>query len=119
MWSCRDILRDVATYLWQDPRETYEHLPGKGKDGKLPVTQKKYVNRLGAYLHKKGTAGETGAYLRAEMERIYNSIQTLNKLDSKAHGVITLDDARTAAIGTYTILGELATRTDMELLTEY
>lgn len=119
MWSCRDILRDVASYLWQDPRETYDHLKGKGKGGKLRVTQGDYVNRLGAYLHNKGTTGETGAYLRDEMERIYNSIQTLNKLDSKAHDVITLHDARTAAVGTYFILGELAIRTDMKPVTEY
>ena len=119
MWSCRDFLCDMAAYLWQDPRETYEYLQGKGKDGKLRVTQKEYVNRLGAYLHQKGTTGETGVYLRAEMERIYNSIQTLNELDNKAHGVITLDDARTAAIGTYIILGELATRTDMKPIIQY
>lgn len=70
MWSCRDILHDLAAYLWQDPRETYEHLPGKGKDRKLRVTKSDYVNRLGAYLH------ETGAYIRAEMERVYHSIKT-------------------------------------------
>jgi len=119
MWSCRDVLHDVASYLWQDSRKTYEYLPGQGKNGKLPVTQKEYVNRFSAYLHQKGTTGEAGAYLRAEMERIYNSIKTLNDLDNKAHGVITLDDARTAAIGTYTILGELATRTDMNPIEKY
>jgi hypothetical protein len=119
MWSCRDVLRDVASYLWQDPRETYAHLKGKGKGGKLRVTQGDYVNRLGAYLHQKGITGETRAYLRDEMERIYNSIQTLNDLDNKAHGEITQHDARTAAIGTYIILGELATRTDMQPVKKY
>lgn len=119
MWSCRDVLCDMAAYLWQDPRETYEYLPGKREDGKLRVTQKEYVNRLGAYLHQRGATGEPGAYLRAEMERIYNSIKTLNELDSKAHDVITLHDARTAAVGTYLILGELVTRTDMKPLIEY
>lgn len=119
MWSCRDILSDIATYLWQDPRETYEYLSGKGKGGKLRVTQSNYVNRLGAYLHQKAITGKTRAYLHAEMERIYHSIQTLNELDSKAHGVITLNDARTVAIGTYIILGELTTRTDMEPIIQY
>ena len=119
MWSCRDVLHDLAAYLWQDLRETYEYLPGKGKDGKLRVTQSDYVNRLGAYLHQKGIAGEIGAYIRAEMERIYHSIETLNKLDSKAHNVITVSDVHTAAIGTYTILGELVKRTDMQPVTEY
>ena len=120
MWSCRDVLCDMAAYLWQDPRETYEYLPSKGKDGKLGVTQKEYVNRLCAYLHQKGTTGNTGAYLRAEIERIVSSIKTLSDLDNKAHNdVITFDDARTAAIGTYIILGELVTRTDMKPITEY
>ena len=53
------------------------------------------------------------------MERIYHSIDALNELDSKAHGVVTLLDARTAAIGTYTILGEIITRTDMKPVTKY
>lgn len=119
MWTCRDVLHDIAAYLWQDPRETYEYLPGRGKDEKLSVTQSAYVNRLGAYLHQKGITGKTNAYLRAEMERIYHAIQTLYELDNKAHDVVTLSDARTAAIGTYIILGELATRTDMKPVTEY
>lgn len=119
MWSCRDILHDLAAYLWKDPRETYECLSRKGKDGKLKVTESDYVNRLGAYLHQKAVTGKTGNYIRAEMERISHSIETLNKLDSKAHGAFTLSDVRTAAIGTYIILGELVTRTDMKPIMEY
>lgn len=119
MWSCRDILHDLAAYLWRDQRKTYEHLPGKGENNTLEVTDSHYVNRLGAYLHQKGIDKEYRAYLSAEMERIYNSIKTLNELDSKAHGKITLYDAYLAAIGTYIILGELITRTDMKPITEY
>ena len=119
MWSCRDILRDTAGYLWQVPRKTYEYLLGQGKGGKLSVTQSDYVNRLGAHLHQKGITGVTRDYINADMERIYHSIDTLNELDSKAHDVVTLLDARTAAIGTYTILGEIVTRTDMKPVTKY
>jgi len=119
MWSCRDTLHDLATYLWRDQRETYEHLPGQGKDGKLRVTESDYVNRLGAYLHQKGITGKMGAYLRAEMERIYHSIGTLYELDCKAHSEVTLFDVRTVAIGTYTILGEIVTRTDMKPVMQY
>jgi len=111
------MLRDIAAYLWQDPRETYQYLQGQGKDGKLSVTQSDYVNRLGAYLHQKGITGKTRNYISAEMERIYHSIDTLNDLDSKAHDVVTLSDARTAAVGTYVILGELVTHTDMKPIT--
>ncbi|MBI4312809.1 MAG: hypothetical protein HY681_13665 [Chloroflexi bacterium] len=119
MWSCRDMFHDLATYLWQDKRDTYGYLPGKGNDCKLQVTKNDYVNRLGAYLHQKAIVGTTGTYLRAEMERIYQSIKTLNALDSKAHGEVTIFDVRSAAIGTYVILGEMATRTDMRPVTEY
>ena len=97
MWSCRDVLHDLAAYLWCDQRETYEYLLGQGKGGKLRVTESDYVNRLGAYLHQKGVVGETGAYLRAEMERIYHSIGTLNELDSRAHSEVTLFDDQTPA----------------------
>jgi hypothetical protein len=119
MWSCRDILHDLAAYLWRDRRKTYEHLPGKGENNKLEVTENHYVNRLGAYLHQKGIDKEYRAYLSAQMERTYNSIKTLNELDSKAHGEITLDDACSAAIGTYIILGELVMHTDMKPIEEY
>ncbi|MBF8266533.1 MAG: hypothetical protein HW388_41 [Dehalococcoidia bacterium] len=119
MWSCRDILHDLAKYLWSDPRDTYELLQGKGRDNKLDVSDNSYINRLTAYLHQKGLTGATGAYLKAETERIYYSIAKLNDLDSKAHSEITQPDARTAALGTYFILGELLTRTDGEPVLEY
>ena len=119
MLGCRNIIRDLAGHLWRDPRDTYIYLSGSGKDGKLPVTEDKYVNRLGAYLHQKAVVGDTGDYLRAEMERIYSSIDKLIDLASKAHGNITRLDACTAAVGTYNILGELIMRTDMEPVIEY
>jgi len=119
MWSCRDIFHDLAAYLWRDQRDTYEYLPGKGADGKLRVTESDYLNRLGAYLHQKSIVGEMGAYLRAEMERIYHSIDTLIDLTSKAHSEVPLFTVRTAAIGTYTLLGEIVTRTDMQPVMEY
>ena len=117
MWSCRDILHDLANYLWQDTREIYEHLPGS--EGKLKVTKDKYVNRLGAYLHQKGITGELRSYLSYEMERIYDSIDHLNDLDSTAHDIINLSEVQTAAIGTYIILGELCKRTDMKPIERY
>ena len=113
------MLHDLAKYLWRDPRDTYELLPGKGRDKKLDVSENNYINRLAAYLHQKGITETTGAYLRAETERIYHSIATLNDLDSKAHAEVTLFDARTAALGTYFILGELLTRTDGEPVVQY
>ncbi len=113
MWASRDVLRDLAAYLWRDRRKTYDTLTGtNGKP--LVVDESKYVNRLLAYLHRKGETGTAGAYLAAEIERIVSSLHALNDLDSKAHAPVTRQDARLAAIGTYTILGELIARTDMQ-----
>ena len=119
LWSCRDVLHDLAGLLWRDPRETYIHLPGNGPDGKLRVTGLEFVNRLGAYMHQKGITGTAGQYLRSEMDRIYGSIDGLNKLASGAHGGATYLDACTAALGTYFVLGELVQRTDLVPVTTY
>lgn len=116
MWSCRDLLRDLATHLWRDSRKTYRHLPGE--DGQpMKVTPDKYINRLCAYLHQKGLTGSTGAYLRAELARLH----ALNDLDSVAHDrdAVTLEDARLAVIATYTVLGEFVQRTDMAPVQQY
>lgn len=119
LYTCRDVLHDVAAYLWQDPRPSYTPLEGSSKSGKLPVTESDYLNRLGAYLHQKEVAGTTGQYLRSEIERLYECLQRLNSLASTAHGGATLGDARTVALGTYFLLGELIQRTDMVPVTQY
>lgn len=116
MWSCRDLLHDLAAHLWRDPRKTYSHIPGV--DGKpMKVTPDKYINRLAAYLHQKGVTGKAGDYLRAELARLHS----LNDLDSTAHDkdAVTLEDARLAVIATYTVLGELVQRTDMAPVQQY
>lgn len=116
MWSCRDLLRDVAAHLWRHPGETYSHLTGT--DGQpMKITPEKYLNRLAAYLHQKGVTGTTGSYLRAEIARLH----ALNDLDSVAHNkdAVTLEDARLAAISTYTLLGEFVLRTDMQPVEQY
>lgn len=62
VFGCRDMVSDVANYLWQDPRPTYAWLPGKGENGKLQVTRKNTANRLRAYLHQKGFPRTRGAF---------------------------------------------------------
>lgn len=120
LWKCRDMLHDLAARLWQDPRPTYKHLPGKTESGELAVTASDYVNRLGAYMHQKGLTGTLGHLVRAETDRIYGSISALNDMASSAHGgQISLDDAQTVSITTYHLIAELIRRTDMEPITEY
>ncbi len=118
MWSCRDLLRDLATHLWRDTRGTYRHLKNK-EDKPIAVKADNYVNRLAAYLHQKGVTGKVGAYLRAELERINSSIHALNELYSKAHEPVSREDARLAAVTVYTLLGELVARTDMVPVERY
>jgi hypothetical protein len=118
MWACRDLLRDLAAHLWQNSHKTYPYLKND-KGAPIAITSDKYVNRLMAYLHQKGVTGTAGAYLRAELERINSSIQTLNKLYNEAHEPVTLDDARLAAVTVYTLLGEFVARTDMQPVLEY
>jgi hypothetical protein len=114
LWSCRDLLHDLAGYLWRDPNPTYKHLPGKGKDGGLDVTESHYVNRIGAYLHQKLGGSTTREYLATEADRIYASIDKLSDFASKAHsGAPAYEDLRTAALSTYFLVGELVLRTDM------
>lgn len=51
-FGCRDLLTDLANFLWQDSRKEYVHLDGS--KGKLDVSQGNYINRLCAYIHQKG-----------------------------------------------------------------
>jgi len=118
VWSCRDSLNDVANHLWRDPRKTYEYL--QGADGKpMSVVEGKFANRLGAYVHQKGMHGKRGKFLRAEVERLAESIRALAGLQGKAHEPVSREEARLVAIATYLVLGELATKTDMQPIEQY
>lgn len=65
MYACRSLLSGAASYLWRDPRRWYPKLPGSGSEG-LAVTEDKYLNRLGAYLHEATGGGTASEYLRAD-----------------------------------------------------
>lgn len=117
--ACRNLLSDLANYLWQDPRPRYKHLPGKTDDGKLDVTHGSTKNRIAAYLHQKGLSGTEGKHLRNEVERLASSIDSLISFQSSAHDPINLQNARSIAISTYLLIGELVTRTDLMPVKEY
>lgn len=117
--ECRNLLNDLANYLWRDTRKRYEHLEGKTVDRKLDVAQGKYGNRLAAYLHQKGITGTQGKFLRDEVERLATSIHSLISYQSEAHEPINLQNARSVAISTYIIIGEIITRTDLAPIDVY
>jgi hypothetical protein len=117
--ECRNMLNDLANYLWQDPRETYEHLPGAGSKGRLDVCQGSYANRLSAYFHQKSVTGTEGKFLRNEAERLSVSIKSLISLESSAHNPINKPIADTVILFTYFLIGELAIKTDLSPIIDY
>jgi len=117
--GCRNLLNDIANHLWRDPRQRYEHLPGQTEDGKLDVSRGKFGNRIAAYLHQKGLTGTRGRYMRREADRLAESIQSLISFQSEAHEPLSRQDARSAAIATYVLVGELVSRTDLQPIEEY
>lgn len=119
MIGCRTLVDDVANYLWQDDRSTYEYLPGRGGGDRLDVSQGRSLNRISAYLHQKGLSGTRGGFDRAEIERLDTSLRKLRDWQSAGHDPVTKEAARTVALATYIVLGELASRTDFEPVTEY
>ncbi len=112
-FECRNLVNDLANYLWRDPRVRYEYLPGKTDDGKLDVSQGKSGNRLSAYLHQKGITGTQGKYLRDEASRLSTSIQSLISFQSEAHEPVSNLNARSVAIATYILIAEIIMRTDL------
>lgn len=116
MYSCRDLLHDLAKYLWRDPRATYANLLDDDEKP-IAVTDEKYINRLIAYLHAKGVVGTPGEYFRAEWRRLAK----LNAFASRAHDAeaVTLEHARSVAIAVYIAVGEIVNRTDMRPVVNY
>lgn len=119
MIGCRTLVDDVANYLWRDDRSTYEYLPGSGDVGRLDVSQGKSLNRISAYLHQNGLSGTRGGFERAEIDRLDTSFRKLREWQSSGHDPVTKEAARTVALNTYVVLGELASRTSFEPVTEY
>lgn len=118
VFGCRNLMTDVAAYLWQDKRKSYTHLTN-AEGHPIDVTVEKFANRLGAYVHQRGLTGTSGKFMRDEIERLAASIRSLAAFQSEAHAPITEHAARSIAVATYVILGDLATRTDMQPITKY
>jgi len=118
-FECRNLINDLANYLWRDERIRYEHLPGNTIEGTLDVSQGKFGNRIAAYIHQKGISGTRGRFIRVEAERLSSSIFALIPFQSEAHEPISLQDAQSIAIATYILVGEVIRRTDLEPILVY
>lgn len=122
LYSCRDLLHDVAAYLWREERSTYQHCKLTGVNNqpiKLQVTQEKYVNRILAYLHQKAFKSSGVDLTEKEAEFLGELFGRLNHVDNHAHGGADQALAESAAIHTYMLLADLVRHTDMQPITEY
>ncbi len=121
MYASRDLITDVANYLWKDPRDVYDYLDSSDdKTRKLQVTQGKVKNRLLAYLHQKLPWKATKTkHLKNEAQRLADSLRTLYDVQSTAHAPVEKAQALSVAINTYVLLGELIVSTDMQPIERY
>ena len=119
IFGCRNLISDLADFLWQDPRSEYSYLPGQGPNQKLEVTQGRFANRFAAYLHQKSLRTEDRKFLKGEFERLSESLRNLIVLQNTAHGLLSIDEATSIALSTFLLIGELVMKTDMEPIFEY
>jgi hypothetical protein len=113
--GCRNILSDLADKLWQAPDDEYPYL-GKMKLKGAPTDLVK--NRLCAWLHQKGIRRSDDKIVELQMLNLVNMVNELYSLGSKAKRQIEYQDALCCLINTYTLLGEIALRTDMQPITQ-
>ncbi|MBA2246831.1 MAG: hypothetical protein H0W23_01780 [Chloroflexia bacterium] len=113
LYSCRNMLRDVADYLWKDPNKTVR-LPDKdGKMVDVPVDMEKYILRLKAYLFYKTKSTDETRLSRSEAELLGELIGRVNTVDNNAHEKTDRRLAESAALHTYMVIADLIQLTDM------
>jgi hypothetical protein len=111
--GCRNILTDLANKLWQAPDDYYTPLNIQLKG--LPLEPVK--NKLRAWIHEKGIGHTENKFVQVQLIKLADVINELYALDSKAKEQIEYQDALCCLINTYTLLGEIALRTDMQPIT--
>lgn len=122
LYSCRDLLHDIANHLWLDERSFYQHsklTDGKNQPIKLQVTQDRYINRIRAYLHQKTLKASEVGLMETEAEFLGELFGRLNHLDNHAHSGADQTLAESAAIHTYMLLADLVRHTDMQPIIKY
>lgn len=118
LYSCRNMLRDVADYLWRDPNPTVQ-LPGRnGKMVDVAVDKAKYITRLNAYLFYKLGSTDEIRLTRTEAELLGELVGRVNTVDNNAHETTDKGLAESAALHTYMVIADLIRLTDMEPITD-
>lgn len=112
-YSCRNILRDVAEYLWRVPGRTTKLPDADGKMKDCPVDSEHYVTRLNAYLFYRTRSGSERRLTHTEAELLGELMGRVNTLDNNAHAKVDRELAESAVLHTYIVLSDLIRLTDM------
>jgi len=110
--TCRAALEDVSRALWKAPGKKYPYITN-AKNQQIEVDEGKFANRIGAYLDQKAVGNTQRRLVQAEAEAIAGIVSALPAAQGDAHAPVTREQARSVALATYLVLGELVTRTDM------
>jgi hypothetical protein len=120
--GCRNILLALSNKLWLVPNLT-THPTLKTYDGKspLPLGPENPKARLRAYLHERGVAlvaKRRPTLIAGQLERIADTLDELYNLSSEqGKNEAVLADAKSAALQTFFLMGEIARLTGFEPVT--
>lgn len=118
LYSCRNLLHDVAAYLWKVPGDRTSVPGSEDKPIVLKVTEDRYTNRLMAYLYNKAKNNDERGISLKEAEYLGEIMERLYSLDNHGHASTSKAIVESAALHTYVLLADLIRLTDMEPLTE-
>ena len=116
VFAVRHALIALSRTLWRASPARYELL-GLDLQGVSGVELVK--NKLRAWLHQSGLRRHGEGLIEQELVWLADLANALWDFECKtAKGSVTYEDARTCLIATYVFLGEVATRTDLEPVTD-
>jgi hypothetical protein len=120
--GCRNVLIGLSDKLWRVPDLT-RHPSLSTYDGKpLQLDRGQVKARLRAYLYERGLVLVTNrgpSLVAGQLDRVASTIEQLYNLSSdQAKREASLDEAQSAVIQTYILLGEIARLTGFEPVTE-
>lgn len=120
IYGCRNLLDDLSRYLWQDARRTYDLIRRDNRAIEVDRARSdRFANRLAAYAHQKALRDNNRKFVERQLEYIDQPVRALTAWQGEAHAGFSRDDARSVALATYFIIGELATKTDMQPILEW
>jgi hypothetical protein len=120
--GCRNILLALATALWQVPNvATHPTLTTYDGKSKLQLGPENPKARLRAYLHERGVelvSKKKPTLIAGQLDRIADALDELYNLSSEqGKNEAVVADAKSAALQTFFLIGEIARLTGFEPVT--